>query len=252
MSVGALSSCGDESTSTPSAAATSPSSTGAPGGRVDTSGPPSSGASASTAPVSSTTDTTDATDTTNPAGTTATTGATDTTTTTTTPEDLRWLVNFAEPGSVAAWTNVDDTVMGGVSASTTTWSEGRMVFEGDLSLENNGGFTSVRGPIDPELGALLDGATDIVVDAEGDGRTYVFQLRTGDDAQYVARFTTSTDGSQQYRLPLEAFEPVTRFLDPAPDAPALDAGAVVQLTIYLLDGQEGRFRLAVAVISAAG
>lgn len=249
MSVGALSSCGDESTSTPSAAATSPSSTGAPGGRVDTSGPPSSSASASTAPASSTTDTTDATDTTNPAGTTATTDATGTTTT---PEDLRWLVNFAEPGSVAEWTNVDDTVMGGVSASTTTWSEGRMVFAGDLSLENNGGFTSVRGPIDPELGALLAGATDIVVDAEGDGRTYVLQLRTGDDAQYVARFTTSADTSQQYRLALEAFEPVTRFLDPAPDAPALDAGAVVQLTIYLLDGQEGRFRLAVAAISAAG
>ncbi len=169
------------------------------------------------------------------------TGATDT---------LRVLESFAEPGSVDDWTNVDDTVMGGVSASTTTWSEERMVFAGDLSLENNGGFTSVRGPVDPGFGDVLAGASAIVVDAEGDGRTYVLQVRTSDDRQYVARFVTTAGGLERHRLPLDAFEPVTRFLEPAPDAPPLDAGSVAQLTIYLLDGQEGPFRLAVAEISA--
>lgn len=173
--------------------------------------------------------------------TSASTGATDT---------LRVLESFAEPGSVDDWTNVDDTVMGGVSASTTTWSEGQMVFTGELSLENNGGFTSVRGPLDAELGKLLADSGAIVIDAEGDGRTYVLQIRTSGDGQYVARFATVAGQPQRYRLALEAFEPVTRFLDPAPDGLPLDASQAVQLTIYLLDGQEGPFRLGVAAISA--
>lgn len=160
----------------------------------------------------------------------------------------RPIVTFAEPASVSEWSNVDDTVMGGVSASTTSWEAGRMVFSGELSLDNNGGFTSVRGPIDPSLGALVDGATALVVDAEGDGRTYVLQLRTADESLYTASLGTVDGVEQRVVLPLADFAPVTRFLEPSPGSPPLDASALVQFAIYLLDGQEGGFRLAVAGI----
>lgn len=165
-------------------------------------------------------------------------------------DDGRAVVSFDDAGSVVGWSNVDDTVMGGVSSSTTSWQDRQLVFVGDLSLENNGGFTSVRSPEDPALGTSIGGARALVVDAEGDGRTYVLQLRTADESLYVARFET-VDGVQQPSvLPLDAFEPVTRFLEPSPGSPPLDASTVVQLAIYLLDAQEGSFRLAVSAIAA--
>lgn len=166
--------------------------------------------------------------------------------------DVRTMASFSEAGAVDGWSNIDDTVMGGVSASTTSWQAGQLVFAGDLSLENNGGFTSVRSPQDPTFGSALDGASAIALTAEGDGKTYVLQLRTSDDLLYITRFTTVDGELETQELPLDGFEPVTRFLDPAPDAPPLDAGTVVQLAIYLLDGQTGAFRLAVSAIDAVG
>jgi NADH dehydrogenase [ubiquinone] 1 alpha subcomplex assembly factor 1 len=163
------------------------------------------------------------------------------------------VVTFADASSIEGWSNVDDTVMGGVSASTTSWESGRLVFAGDLSLENNGGFASVRGPIDPVLGEALSGATALAIDAEGDGRTYVLQLRTADESLYISRFATTagTAGeSDQYVLPLADFEPVTRFLEPSPSTLPLDAGMVVQLAVYVLDAQKGSFRLSIAGIGA--
>jgi hypothetical protein len=162
----------------------------------------------------------------------------------------RVVTSFAEAGSIEGWSNVDDTVMGGVSASTTSWDDGRMVFAGDLSLENNGGFTSVRSPQDAAFGSALDGAGAIGVVAAGDGKTYVLQLRTADDRLYIARFETVDGEQQRYELSLEGFEPVTRFLDPDPSSPPLEPSSVVQLAIYLLDGQVGPFRLAVSALEA--
>ena len=54
------------------------------------------------------------------------------------------------------WRNVDDVVMGGVSSSSMRIEEGVAVFKGEVSLENNGGFASVRSGV---LSRGLDGRT---------------------------------------------------------------------------------------------
>jgi hypothetical protein len=169
---------------------------------------------------------------------------------TTVADPSRTMFDFVEAGSLEGWGTVNDTVMGGVSSSSTIWDGGQMVFAGDLSLDNNGGFTSVRGPIDERLGALLADATQLTVQATGDGKVYLLQLRTVDDQLYVQRFTTVADAEQTYPLDLAAFEPVGRFLDPLPDAAPLDPSRVAQVVIYLLDKQEGAFRLAVRRLAA--
>jgi hypothetical protein len=180
-----------------------------------------------------------------------TTAAPTTAVPTTTTPDGATLFAFTEAGDIADWGTVNDTVMGGVSSSSASWEAGAMVFSGELSLDNNGGFTSVRGPIVPELGGLLADAGEVVVEAVGDGKTYLLQLRTIDDLLYVQRFATGEGSDGSYRLPLAGFEPVGRFLDPLPGAPALDPSRVGQMVIYLLDKQEGPFRLAVRRIAAA-
>lgn len=46
----------------------------------------------------------------------------------------------------SSWFAVNDTVMGGVSDGEVFYTESEMVFEGVVSTDSNGGFTSVRSP----------------------------------------------------------------------------------------------------------
>ena len=170
------------------------------------------------------------------------------------------LFEFASPRSVTGWASVDDSVMGGISASTTTWVEtngsGALLFSGMMTTEQNGGFTSTFGPADQRLGQAAAGSNALGVNAIGDGRTYVMQLRTSQSGQdrWIARFTptsTSTESSGALvALPISSFAPVTRFLSPVTPSDPLDPATIVQIAFYLIDEQVGNFRLAVERITA--
>jgi len=159
------------------------------------------------------------------------------------------LFDFADAASATGWATQNDTVMGGVSQSTSTWANGQLVFQGTLSLENNGGFTSLVSPIDNELGQRTAGASALVIDALGDGKTYVLQLRGADQTRFIQRFTTVAGTQQNYVLPIDKFEPVTSFLDPIENAAPIGLANVRQVALYLLDKQAGAFEIAVTSIS---
>lgn len=55
------------------------------------------------------------------------------------------VINFGET-SEDRWYTVNDTVMGGVSSGVLTYGESSLVFEGIVSTDSNGGFTSIRSP----------------------------------------------------------------------------------------------------------
>ena len=55
------------------------------------------------------------------------------------------LFDFSAPTAADAWSAIDDRVMGGVSRSRLRHdTAGHAVFEGEVSLAQNGGFASVR------------------------------------------------------------------------------------------------------------
>ena len=141
--------------------------------------------------------------------------------------------------------------MGGRSTSTVTFGDGGLVFSGNISLDNNGGFASVRGPVDPELGRRATGATSLRVRALGDGKTYLLKVETGQPWSYIQRFSTDAGVRRSYDLPVGGFQPVGRFLDPVPIAPPLDPSAISRTAIYILDKQEGPFQLVVSAIDAS-
>ena len=161
------------------------------------------------------------------------------------------LVDFADPSSITGWRSVDDSVMGGISASTTTWTDGVLVFEGMMTTESNGGFTSTLGPFDRRLGDAAAGATSLGIDAVGDGRTFVLQVRAGANGSelWIARFTplsyAERTGGNLVLVPVESFTPVDRFLRPRTSATPFDPSSIVQMAVYLIDGQVGEFRLAI-------
>lgn len=172
---------------------------------------------------------------------------------------LAWIGGMAMAGELdllerdLEWRSVDDTVMGGVSAGRVRRSGDGLRFEGTVSLDNNGGFSSVRTrPAD--LG--LAGTTAFRLRLRGDGHTYDFTLRRRDlpirGGSWRATFTT-TGEVQEITLPLDAFE-ATSFGRALPDAPSLTgAGARIDSIGFLIaDKQEGSFQLQVLSIQAVG
>lgn len=167
---------------------------------------------------------------------------------------LEVLVNLEDPSQVASWSTVNDPVMGGRSTSGVTAGDAGMVFAGTISLENNGGFASARGPVDPGIGRRASGAKALRVRALGDGKTYLLKVGiAGQRWSYVQRFGTEAGVSRVYDLPVEGFQPVGMRLDPDSDAPqTLDPSGIDQFAFYILDKQQGSFELTVSAIDAVG
>jgi hypothetical protein len=156
--------------------------------------------------------------------------------------------DFTMQATVANWSVQNDTVMGGVSESSSTWANKQLVFSGNLSLDNNGGFVSCFGPVDEKLPSLMNGSTAIRIRATGDGKTYLFQLRGNDGTNYVQRFTSTKEKDQVYVLPLSDFTSVDWRLEEIADAPAMERSNIYQMGIYLVDKQTGPFRIAITSI----
>lgn len=148
------------------------------------------------------------------------------------------------------WRTVNDTVMGGTSQSTFSITPNNTgVFSGDLSLENNGGFSSVRRPL---TAGELAGAEAVVLRVKGDDRPYQLRLRMNrreNAVSYRSVFDTTDGEWMTIRLPLQTFEPVFRGRM-VEDAPELVAGSIQEIGLFLADNQPGDFRLEVDWIRA--
>jgi len=141
-----------------------------------------------------------------------------------------------------AWRSINDGVMGGISSGRMRMLETTAVFEGNLSLENNGGFASVRsGALDSDL----DGFTGFRVRIRGDGKRYQFRAHTSgafDGPSYLCTFDTRKDEWQEIALPFSKFEASFRGRA-LPDFPALKPDEIVTLGILIANEQEGDFHL---------
>ena len=157
--------------------------------------------------------------------------------------------DFQTATNAAAWQVVNDDVMGGVSSSSFCVTNGVALFRGKVSLENNGGFASVRSL--PTRHDLASGNT-FVVRVRGDGRRYKFTARTDpsfDSAIYQCGFTTKKGEWEEHRLPLKQFIPTYRGRVLTGEPP-LDPAKVTSLGFLISDKQDGPFQLEVAWIKA--
>jgi uncharacterized surface protein with fasciclin (FAS1) repeats len=161
------------------------------------------------------------------------------------------VASFETEESLKSWTSVNDGVMGGVSKGGFKRTEqGTLLFTGDLSLENRGGFASIR--MKPSaLG--LDGMSALVVKAKGDGRTYWVDLRVTDQmsaSSYRAYLPTTAGEWQETRIPLADFK-LQAFGRDLP-LKAINAAKVASVGFTLADKKAGPFSLEIEVVKAAG
>jgi len=103
------------------------------------------------------------------------------------------IFDFNKKADITNWTIVDDVVMGGRSSGNFYLNkEGNGVFEGRVSLENNGGFSSLRYDFD-EISTKP--YSKIVIKVKGDGKSYQFRVKSksADYYSYVTSFDSSKD-----------------------------------------------------------
>ena len=155
------------------------------------------------------------------------------------------LLDFDDEADARQWTVVNDVVMGGLSRSAFEQADpGIARFRGVVSLENSGGFASVRTA---PRGWNCSGASAFVLRVLGDGHTYKFTLRIDDGfdgVQYQSRFKPAAGEWQEARLAVASFTATFRGRSVPGTAP-LDPARVRALGLMISDKQAGPFELLV-------
>ncbi len=155
------------------------------------------------------------------------------------------ILSFDTPSSVASWMTVDDVVMGGRSGSQVGWVPGEsrsgfLRFEGQVSLENNGGFCSVRNRGQWEL----PGARELIWTLRGSGRAFMATVRDGNTPEGASfrHPLTPTGEWRDHRVRLEDFRLFRRGRQLSEQA-RIDPGRIHSFGFLLADKQSGPFQL---------
>lgn len=155
----------------------------------------------------------------------------------------RTLFEFGGNDAAKQWGTVNDGVMGGLSDGRFEMTDQKtMLFYGTLSLENNGGFTSVRSR--PKKLRLTADET-LITRIRGDGRTFYLNLYEPTNRiafSYRAPFKTKEGEWIEVRLPLREFY-ATSFGRRVQDS--LDPSQINSIGFLLSDKKAGPFKLEV-------
>ena len=153
-------------------------------------------------------------------------------------------MNFEEGAESPAWFSVNDGVMGGLSTGEPAIKHGTLHFMGTLSLDNNGGFSSIRTTWISDF----SGKESVVMRVKGDGRTYRLILQTdarhkGSPVSYGAEFETEIGKWIDVEILFKDLSPGWR--GEKLEGPAFDASKVGEIGILIGDKKSGRFALEV-------
>ena len=158
---------------------------------------------------------------------------------------MKTLMSFDGGADQPRWVAVNDGVMGGRSRGGPEVRDGVLHFTGELSLANNGGFSSVR-----TVGRRYDfsGAQAVVLRVKGDGRPYQLRLATdatfrGITVSWGGEFATVAGRWTEVRVPLASLRPSAHGM--ALQGPPMDPSQVREIGLLLGDKREGPFALEV-------
>ncbi|MEL0174579.1 MAG: CIA30 family protein [bacterium] len=123
--------------------------------------------------------------------------------------EAKIIYDFSKVENLDGWYVVDDGVMGGRSKGKLKIENGDTgVFSGKISLENYGGFSSIRYYIG-KLNVKKNKYVTVIL--SGDNKYYQLRIRSSrnDRHVYTKKFFAK-DGWQEIRIPLDSMEPYFR------------------------------------------
>lgn len=150
------------------------------------------------------------------------------------------LYDFKANQSVNDWLIVNDGVMGGLSQSEFNKNpEGHAVFEGQISLENNGGFASVRHRLSI---TNIQSFTYVNLRVKSKPSTYQFRIKKSnrDSYSYIQEFEVTSEWTT-VRLKLSDFYP--RFRGRSLNLPNFEADTIEEIVVLIGNKKPEEFKL---------
>ena len=153
---------------------------------------------------------------------------------------------FKNEEEISVWRIVNDGVMGGLSEGIIQWDKqaNTMIWSGIVSLENNGGFASIRTiPQNYQSGSF----EKIVLRVKGDGKFYKCRMRPSgnfDGIAYSLDFETKKDEWMEITLSSKDFKPTFRGRI-YPEYGTIKTEELRQMGFLIAGKQKGNFRLEV-------
>lgn len=153
---------------------------------------------------------------------------------------------FKSEEEINLWRIVNDGVMGGLSKGNIQWDESpnTMIWSGNVSLENNGGFASIRtAPQNYGAGPF----EKVIFRVKGDGKVYKFRLRSSgnfDGIAYSLDFKTKKAEWIEISLPINDFLPTFRGRI-FPEYGTIKTENLQQIGFLIAGKQKGKFSLEV-------
>lgn len=138
--------------------------------------------------------------------------------------------DFSEQEDWSHWKIQNDTVMGGRSSSQLIRNDvGNAVFQGSVSLENNGGFAMVQYRFDKWNVSKF---SKVLLQVKGDGKRYQFRIKNklSDRHSYIHYFETSGEW-ETIAIPLGDMIP--QFRGRKLDRPDFNADQIEEVAIFI-------------------
>ena len=119
------------------------------------------------------------------------------------------LFNFTTDINTEQWQIVDDVVMGGQSNGDFTVNKnGHGQFSGEVSLENNGGFSSLRYNFESLNTSKY---SSFILKIKGDGKSYQFRVKDTRNNRYSYIYIFKTSGDwETITIPFNKMHPSFR------------------------------------------
>ena len=150
------------------------------------------------------------------------------------------IFDFNKNSSISNWVVVDDVVMGGRSTGNFKLNkDGNGVFYGNVSLDNNGGFSSLRHGFNK---LNIEKFKTLVLKIRGDGKNYQFRIKhkSSDYASYITSFSSSGEW-QEIEIPINSMYP--SFRGRKLDEPNFSHESIEEITFLIANKKNEDFML---------
>lgn len=152
------------------------------------------------------------------------------------------ILNATIMKSENSWRIVNDGVMGGLSSSKAIVKDDIIIFSGNVSLENNGGFASLRSPVKDYKFEKFSG---IEIKVKGDGKRYSISMKETTYFSgyfYTATFETKKDEWITVKIPFDQFR-LYYFGRETKSNKKIPLNNIKEISLLIGDKQEGSFKL---------
>ncbi|QRM91026.1 CIA30 family protein [Lacinutrix sp. WUR7] len=162
------------------------------------------------------------------------------------PDSTSNIFDFKSKEDTNNWYVINDGVMGGFSSSSLEIKpDGKALFKGHVTTENNGGFASVRYTFTKKEVSKF---TYIVLRIKGDGKDYQFRIKEEQEQRhsYIAPFSTSGKW-EVIKIPLSKFYP--SFRGNTLDIPNFSGKSMEEIAFLIANKTKEFFQLEIESIS---